>query len=53
MLDVEDRVPHKEDIDKENPEWTKRDFRAARSAAEMLPPDLLAVLPKRKDRLDK
>ncbi len=35
-------------IDDENPEWTKEDFRRARPASEVLPPELLAVLPKRK-----
>jgi len=35
-------------IDDENPEWTEEDFRRARPAAEVLPPELLAILPKRK-----
>ncbi len=40
--------PNHELIDDENPEWTEKDFRRARPAAEVLPPELLAVLPKRK-----
>ena len=35
-------------IDDENPEWTADDFRRARPAAEVLPPELAAILPKRK-----
>lgn len=35
-------------IDDENPERTEEDFRRARPAAEVLPPELLAILPKRK-----
>jgi len=40
--------PNPELIDDENPEWTEEDFRRARPAAEVLPPELLAILPKRK-----
>jgi uncharacterized protein (DUF4415 family) len=40
--------PNPEMIDDENPEWTEEDFRRARPAAEILPPELLAILPKRK-----
>ena len=40
--------PNPEMIDDENPEWTEEDFRRARPAAEVLPPELLAILPKRK-----
>ncbi len=35
-------------IDKDNPEWTKDDFRQAKRAAEALPKELLDVLPKRR-----
>ncbi|MDO8422042.1 MAG: BrnA antitoxin family protein [Parvibaculum sp.] len=35
-------------IDDDNPEWTSADFKRARPAAEVLPADLLAILPKRK-----
>jgi uncharacterized protein (DUF4415 family) len=34
--------------DNENPEWTEADFKNARSASEVLPNDLMEVLPKRK-----
>ena len=34
-------------IDEENPEWTKEDFRRARPAFEVLPPDLVEVIKKR------
>ena len=40
--------PNPEMIDDENPEWTEEDFRRARPASEVLPPELLAILPKRK-----
>ncbi|MGB5198087.1 MAG: BrnA antitoxin family protein [Candidatus Deferrimicrobium sp.] len=40
--------PNPELIDDGNPEWTEEDFRRARPAAEVLPPELLAILPKRK-----
>ena len=32
--------------DQENPEWTEDDFRRARPAHEVLPPDVLAAFPK-------
>ena len=35
-------------IDDENPEWTRADFKRARAAANILPAELLAILPKRK-----
>ena len=34
--------------DRDNPAWTRDDFVAARPAREVLPKDLVAVLPKRK-----
>lgn len=34
--------------DRDNPEWKQADFRRARPASEILPADLLAILPKRK-----
>ncbi len=34
--------------DKDNPELTPEEIRAMRPAAEVLPPDLVAILPKRK-----
>lgn len=40
--------PNPEMIDDENPEWTEEDFRRARPASEVLPAELLAILPKRK-----
>jgi uncharacterized protein (DUF4415 family) len=36
------------EIEDENPEWTKEDFARAKPASEVLSPDLLAMLPKRK-----
>jgi len=36
--------PNPELIDDDNPEWTREDFRRARPAAEVLPPDLYAGL---------
>ena len=35
-------------VDIENPEWKPEDFRHARSAAEVLPPELVAILPARR-----
>lgn len=35
-------------VDNENPEWTDADFRRARPASEVLPAELVAVLPKRR-----
>lgn len=40
--------PNPEKIDRENPEWTKEDFRRARPAVEVLPPDLVEVIKKRR-----
>ena len=40
--------PNPEMIDDKNPEWTAEDFRRARPAAEVLPPELAAILPQRK-----
>jgi uncharacterized protein (DUF4415 family) len=37
-----------ERIDDENPEWSADDFRRARPAAEVLPAELVAVLPKKR-----
>ncbi len=42
------KKPDPTKIDDENPEWTRADFKRARSAADVLPADLLAILPKRK-----
>ena len=42
------KKPNPAKADRDNPEWTREDFKRARPAAEVLPPDLLAVLPKRK-----
>lgn len=36
--------PNPEQIDEDNPEWSDEDFRRARPAAEVLPPDLYAAL---------
>lgn len=33
-------------LDPENPEWTEEDFRRARPAHEVLPPEVLAAFPK-------
>ena len=35
-------------VDEENPEWSEEDFRRAGSANEVLPAELMAILPKRK-----
>jgi uncharacterized protein (DUF4415 family) len=35
-------------IDDENPEWTEEDFRRSGTAREVLPPELYAILPKRR-----
>lgn len=40
--------PNPEKINRENPEWTKEDFRRARPAFEVLPPDLVEVIKKRR-----
>jgi uncharacterized protein (DUF4415 family) len=37
-------------FDEDNPEWTEQDFREARPAHEILPPDVLAVFPNTKQR---
>lgn len=39
--------PNPEKIDRENPEWTKEEFRRARPAFEVLPPDLVETIKKR------
>lgn len=42
------KKPNSTKTDPDNPEWTRADFRRARPASEVLPADLLAILPKRK-----
>jgi len=42
------RKPNPEMVDDENPEWTEEDFRRARPASEVLPPELYAILTKRR-----
>lgn len=42
------KKPNPTKTDRDNPEWTRADFRRARPAAEVLPAELLAILPKRK-----
>ena len=34
------------EFDKDNPEWTKKDFDKARPPQEVLPPEILAAFPK-------
>ena len=38
-------MPRKHAIDKDNPEWTAKDFKKAKPASE-LPPEILAAFPK-------
>ncbi len=38
------KKPNPELIDEDNPEWTDADFKRARPASEILPPDLLVGL---------
>jgi uncharacterized protein (DUF4415 family) len=37
-------------FDDDNPEWTEEDFRKARPAHELLPPEILAAFPKTRQR---
>jgi uncharacterized protein (DUF4415 family) len=41
------KKPNPEMVDDANPEWTEEDFRRARPAREVLPPELFALLTKR------
>ena len=40
--------PNPEKIDRENPEWTAKDFRRARPAFDVLPPELVETIKKRR-----
>ena len=40
--------PNPEKIDDENPEWTAEDFRRARPAFDVLPPELVETIKKRR-----
>lgn len=42
------KKPNPEKTDRDNPELTRADIRRMRPAAEVLPTELLAILPKRK-----
>jgi uncharacterized protein (DUF4415 family) len=42
------KLPNPEKVDDENPDWTKVDFRRARPAFEVLPPDLVEAIKKRR-----
>lgn len=39
-------MPRKVIFDDDNPEWTEKDFRDARSPHEVLPPHILAAFPR-------